>query len=157
MVDDLEHHLVVGIPFERAPAGQALVQNDAEGPQIGPVIDVLRAGDPFLYSPETSASLALLYDRPLNETYGLRSSLNGRWQSDSSAGNPDDPFYDIDSYGTLNGSIGLYTLNDTWEFSLWGQNLTDEYYITQVTTNANVVLRYAGKPRTYGASLSYRF
>ncbi|MFN3609502.1 MAG: TonB-dependent receptor [Hyphomonas sp.] len=116
-----------------------------------------RAGDPFLYSPETSATLAVLYDRPVNETLGVRSSLSGRWQSDSTAGNPDDPFYDIDSYGTLNGSIGLYTLNDTWEFSLWGQNLTDEYYISQVTTNANVVLRYAGKPRTYGASLSYRF
>ncbi|PKP83259.1 MAG: TonB-dependent receptor [Alphaproteobacteria bacterium HGW-Alphaproteobacteria-18] len=116
-----------------------------------------RAGDPFLYSPETSATLALLYDRPVTETLGLRGSISGRWQSDSTAGDPDDPLYDIDSYGTLNGSIGLYTLNDTWEFSLWGQNLTDEYYVQQVTSNANVVLRFAGKPRTYGASLSYRF
>ena len=116
-----------------------------------------RAGDPFLYSPETSLSLALLYDRPVTEQYGLRGSLSGRWQSDSTAGDPDDPLYDIDSYGVLNGSIGLYTLNDTWEFSVWGQNLTDEYYTQQVTTNANVVVRYGNKPRTYGASLTYRF
>jgi len=101
--------------------------------------------------------MALLYDRPVTDQYGVRSSLSGRWQSDSTAGDPNDPLYDIDSYGTLNGSIGLYTLNDTWEFSLWGQNLTDEYYTQQVTTNANVVVRYGSKPRTYGASLSYRF
>lgn len=116
-----------------------------------------RAGDPFLYSPETSLSMALLYDRPVTELYGVRGSLSGRWQSDSTAGDPNDPLYDIDSYGVLNGSIGLYTLNDTWEFSLWGQNLTDEYYTQQVTTNANVVVRYGSKPRTYGAALTYRF
>tara|TARA_R110000787_G_scaffold24931_1_gene70138 strand:+ start:4091 stop:6664 length:2574 start_codon:yes stop_codon:yes gene_type:complete len=115
------------------------------------------AGDPFLYSPETSASLALLYDRPMTTELGLRASLSGRWQSDSTAGNPDDPLYDIDSYGILNGSIGLYSLNNNWEFSVWGQNLTDEYYWQQITSNANVVLRFAGMPRTYGASLTYRF
>lgn len=116
-----------------------------------------RAGDPFLYSPETSASLALLYDRPVNDTLGFRSSLSGRWQSDSTAGDPDDPLYDIDSYGTLNGSIGVYSLNNKWDLSLWGQNLTDEYYTQQVTSNANVVLRFAGRPRTYGMTLSYRY
>lgn len=116
-----------------------------------------RAGDPFLYSPETSASLALLYDRPWTDGLGWRASLSGRWQSDSTAGDPDDPFYDIDSYGILNGSIGLYSLDNKWEFSLWGQNLTDEYYTQQVTSNANVILRFAGKPRTYGASLTYRY
>lgn len=120
-------------------------------------LPVSRAGDPLLYSPETSASLALLYDRPLNETLGLRGSLSGRWQSDSTAGDPNDPLYDIDSYGILNGSIGVYSLNDKWDISVWGQNLTDEYYWQQITSNANVVLRFAGKPRTYGLTLSYRY
>jgi len=88
---------------------------------------------------------------------GLRASLSGRWQSASTAGNPDDPLYDIDSYGVLNGSVGLYSINNNWELSVWGQNLTDEYYWQQITSNANVVLRFAGMPRTYGASLTYRF
>ncbi|MFN7179466.1 TonB-dependent receptor [Hyphomonas sp.] len=120
-------------------------------------LPVSRAGDPLLYSPETSASLALLYDRPLNETLGLRGSLSGRWQSKSTAGDPNDPLYDIDSYGILNGSLGVYSLNDKWDISVWGQNLTDEYYWQQITSNANVVLRFAGKPRTYGVTLSYRY
>lgn len=120
-------------------------------------LPVSRAGDPLLYSPETSASLALLYDRPLNATLGMRGSLSGRWQSDSTAGDPNDPLYDIDAYGILNGTIGVYSLNDKWDLSIWGQNLTDEYYWQQITSNANVVVRFAGKPRTYGATLSYRF
>lgn len=115
------------------------------------------AGDPLLYSPETSASLALLYDRPVSDNLGVRGSLSGRWQSDSTAGDPNDPLYAIDAYGVLNGSIGIYSLNDKWDLSLWGQNLTDEYYWQQITSNANVVLRFAGKPRTYGLSLSYRY
>ena len=114
-------------------------------------------GDPFLYSPETAASLTFLYDRPLNESLGFSAALNGRWQSDSTAGDPDNPLYDIDSYGLLNGSVALYSLNSGWEVSLWGKNLTDEYYWQQITSNANVIMRFAGKPRTYGASLSYRF
>ncbi len=116
-----------------------------------------RQGDPFMYSPETTASLTLMYDRPVSDTLGFRSALSGRWQSESTAGDPDDPQYDIDSYGVLNGSVGIYSLDDNWEVSVWGKNLTDEYYWQQIASNANVVLRFAGRPRTYGASLSYRF
>ena len=114
-------------------------------------------GDPFLYSPETTASLSLIYDKPITTELGLRGALSGRWQSDSTAGDPANPLYDIDSYGVLNGTIGIYSLNDSWEFSIWGQKLTDEYYWQQITSNANVILRFAGRPRTYGATLSYKF
>ena len=114
-------------------------------------------GDPFLYSPETSLSLSLIYDKPVTADLGFRGALSGRWQSDSTAGSPDDPLYDIDSYGTLNGSVAIYDIDGKWELSLWGQNLTDEYYWHQVASNANVVLRFAGKPRTFGLSLGYKF
>ncbi|MEE2879402.1 MAG: TonB-dependent receptor, partial [Pseudomonadota bacterium] len=110
-------------------------------------------GDPFLYSPEKTFSLSLLYDDPISDTIGLRGALNARWQSESTAGNPDDPFYNIDSYGVVNGSLSLYSLDSGWEFGIWGKNLFDEYYWQQITSNANVVLRFAGQPRTYGASL----
>ncbi|MFC6197025.1 TonB-dependent receptor [Ponticaulis profundi] len=116
-----------------------------------------REGDPFLYSPEETLSLSLIYDREVSPNWGLEASLSGRWQSDSTASSPDDELYDIDAYGTLNGSIGLYTLDDKWKVSLWGKNLTDEYYWQQVISNANTVIRFAGKPRTFGLSLSYTY
>ncbi|MAF58698.1 TonB-dependent receptor [Ponticaulis sp.] len=115
------------------------------------------SGDSFMYSPETSLSLTLVYDRPITDELGLSASLSGRWQSDSTAGDPDNPLYDIDSYGLLNGSIGVYSMENGWELSLWGKNLTDEYYWHQVSSNANVIMRFAGQPRTFGASFSYDF
>ena len=115
------------------------------------------SGDEFLYSPDTSASLTLIYDNDITPDLGMNAALSARWQSDSTAGDPNNPLYDIDSYALLNGSVGLYSLENGWEFSIWGKNLTDEYYWQQITSNANVILRFAGKPRTFGASLSYRF
>ncbi|MEQ8558164.1 MAG: TonB-dependent receptor [Henriciella sp.] len=114
-------------------------------------------GDPFLYSPERTMSLSLLYDDTLTDTLGLRGALSARWQSDSTAGDPDNPLYDIPSYGVVNGSIGVYGIDQNWEVSIWGKNLLDEYYWQQITSNANVILRFAGRPRTFGASLTYRF
>jgi iron complex outermembrane recepter protein len=57
----------------------------------------------------------------------------------------------------LNASVGIHTLDGKWGLSVWGNNLTDEYYWLSVTQNANTVIRFPGKTRTYGASLTYRF
>ena len=114
-------------------------------------------GNPFLYSPEQAYSLSIIYDNELTETIGVRGAISGRWQSESTAGDPENSLYDIPSYGLLNGSLSLYGLENGWEIGVWGKNLTDEYYWQQITSNANVILRFAGRPRTFGASLSYRF
>ena len=57
----------------------------------------------------------------------------------------------------LNASLGVHALDDRWELSLWGRNLTDEYYWSAVSSNANVVVRFPGQTRTYGASLTFKF
>jgi iron complex outermembrane recepter protein len=51
----------------------------------------------------------------------------------------------------------VHTLDGRWDLNFWGNNLTDEYYWLSVTQNANTVIRFPGKTRTYGASLTYRF
>ena len=55
------------------------------------------------------------------------------------------------------GTLGVHTLDGQWDFSLWGNNLTDEYYWLSVTQNANTIIRFPGKSATWGASLTYRF
>ena len=66
----------------------------------------------------------------------------------------------IEGYGLLNARVAL-TLNDpNIELALWGRNLTDEEYGTNVFESWNAlgfVLQNQGNPRTYGASLTYRF
>jgi len=114
-------------------------------------------GRPFLYSPKFQGGLTALFDHDLANGLKLQAALNGRWQGKSSADLEGNPLFVIDSYGLLNGSIGLSSPDSGWELSLWGRNLTDEYYWTAVSSNANTVVRFSGRTRTWGAALSWRF
>lgn len=114
-------------------------------------------GNAFPYSPTWQTSSTIVFDRPISSALGIQAALNGRWQSESAADLGDSPTFAIDSYGLLNGSVGIHDLDGGWELSLWGRNLTDTYYWTAVASNANVVVRFPGQARTYGASLTFNF
>jgi outer membrane receptor protein involved in Fe transport len=114
-------------------------------------------GKPFLYSPKFQGGLTMLYSRDLTGSLGFQAAVTGRYQSKSHADLEGDPRFEIKDYGLLNASLGVHALDDRWELSVWGRNLTDEYYWTAVSSNANVVVRFPGQPRTYGASLSVKF
>lgn len=112
---------------------------------------------PFPYAAEWQLSGTIVYDRPLTANLGLQAALNGRWQSDTAADLGDQQSFQIDSYGLVNASIGVHTLDDRWSLQLWGRNITDTYYWTSVASNANVVVRFPGQAPTYGASLTFNF
>ncbi|WP_430420353.1 TonB-dependent receptor [Phenylobacterium sp.] len=114
-------------------------------------------GKPFLYSPKRSGALTLLYGRELTEDLGLQAALNARWQDDSHADLEGDPKFTIKDYGLVNASLGVHSLDDKWRAQLWVRNLTNTYYWTAVSSNANVVVRFPGQPRTFGASLTFAF
>ncbi len=59
----------------------------------------------------------------------------------------------------LDATIG-YRMANGIEFSIWGRNLTDSKHNTAIfpaTAQAGSYLAYPSEPRTYGASLRYRF
>lgn len=114
-------------------------------------------GAKFLYSPEESGSATLFYDRPVADNLGFSATLNGHYQSASNGDLVGSDAAKIDSYSVLNASVGVHTLDGQWDLSVWGNNLTDEYYWLAVTQNANTIIRFPGKSRTYGVSLTYRF
>ncbi|GBF58550.1 pesticin receptor [Candidatus Phycosocius bacilliformis] len=58
---------------------------------------------------------------------------------------------------TLNAGV-LYTMNNGWELTLWGRNLTDDRYLTTIfagVAQAGTVSGYPSQPRTYGVSAKY--
>ncbi|WP_305885142.1 TonB-dependent receptor [Phenylobacterium sp. LH3H17] len=114
-------------------------------------------GAPFLYSPKFQGSLTLIYKRDLTAGLGLQAAINGRYQSKSRSDLEGNPLFAVPDYGTLNASIGLHRLDDRWEVSLWGRNLTDEYYWSAVSSNANVVVRFPGATRTFGAAFTLKY
>jgi outer membrane receptor protein involved in Fe transport len=114
-------------------------------------------GAEFLNSPKFQGGLTALYSHDLGNGLGIQAALNGRYQSRSHGDLEGNPLFVIPSYGLLNASVGIHSLNDRWELSLWGRNLADKYYWTAVSSNANVVVRFPGQPRTYGATLSVKY
>ena len=114
-------------------------------------------GAPFLYSPKFQGSLTLLYKHDLNDKLGLQGAVNGRYQSESHSDLEGNPLFDVPKYGLLNASLGLHSRDDRWEASIWGRNLTDEYYWSAVSSNANVVVRFPGQTRTFGASFTVKY
>lgn len=121
----------------------------------GATIDASRSS--FAYSPKFSGSVTLLVERPISDDLLFVGDATLRHQSTSNAGAEEDPLYRIPAYSVLNGSIGLRTADNKWRLSVWARNLTDEYYWTQINSNSNVVYRYAGQPRTVGATLAFSY
>ncbi len=62
-------------------------------------------------------------------------------------------------YWLLGGRLGLRSPEGGWELALWGQNLTDKRYDKGhvFATVSAAVVAYAGKPRTWGVTLTHRF
>jgi outer membrane receptor protein involved in Fe transport len=114
-------------------------------------------GAQFPYSPDWQGAMTLLFDRPINDRFGIQAVVNGRLQTDSHADLGDDPLFKIKPYGLLNSSIGIHTLDHKYELSIWGRNLTNTYYWSSVASNANTVVRFPGQPLTFGATLSARY
>ncbi len=114
-------------------------------------------GYTFPLSPEFSAAATIMWDSPVSETLGFRAILNGRYQSESKNSLEGDEWLNIKGYGLLNGSLAIYNLEDRFEFSAWGQNLTNQYYWVSAATNANTGVRMPGPSRTYGVTARFRF
>ncbi|SCW34034.1 Outer membrane receptor proteins, mostly Fe transport [Sphingobium faniae] len=63
----------------------------------------------------------------------------------------------ISSFTTVDLRAGIKAIDDRWTFSIWGRNVFNEYYWTNQFVTQDVVVRYAAKPATYGATLKFAF
>nr|WP_084673712.1 TonB-dependent receptor [Sphingomonas sp. MM-1] len=63
----------------------------------------------------------------------------------------------IKAFTTLDLRAGVKSADDRWTFSVWGRNVTNSYYWSNQFVTQDVVVRYAAKPVTYGATLKFNF
>lgn len=63
----------------------------------------------------------------------------------------------IKAYALLDLSAGIEAADGSWQASIFGRNVTGEYYWQTATRRADTVVRYAGQPATYGVTLAYRW
>lgn len=61
------------------------------------------------------------------------------------------------AYGLLDGRISLSPPDKPWSVSVWGRNLTDEEYRTNIIDILGDAVSSFGAPRTFGVELSTKF
>ncbi len=59
-------------------------------------------------------------------------------------------------YATVDARLGYEGLDGAWRIMIWGKNVFDKYYWTNVIASADSVARFAGRPATYGITVGFK-
>jgi len=135
-------------------------------------VQVDRSGEPITQAPEWTANISATQtlelgngDLKLHADYAYISS---RYFDFFTTGDPAaaaavaiaNEASRIKGYGLLNGLVS-YTFNEpNIEIALWGKNLTNQPFFTNVFnsyTGLGATVQFQGAPRTYGASVTFHF
>jgi outer membrane receptor protein involved in Fe transport len=121
-------------------------------------------GQPFPNTPRWAGGLDAQYRWDINPRYSAYVGADARYQSRSQgafgtqsgidAGYPS--FY-INSYAILDLRAGVESANGQWRLEVYGNNVTNTYYWTQVARPAEAVVRMAGLPDIFGVRLRYSY
>lgn len=129
-------------------------------PGTGAVGDPVRtqqidaSGNALLRTPKWTGSISGMYDQPIGAN-SLRFSANYYITSAFNF----DPVgqFRQDGYGLLSGRVQFQTPNERLSVALFGNNLTDEVYLTQVLPFSGAILQSYGSPRTYGIEVGFKY
>ena len=136
--------------------------------QVGQEIDF--DGSEFPFSSNWQSSFNAQYEWDLSNnlvgTVAMGVSYTGDadsdYKSDDATTTDGEPYsydkrFDIDSYTLVDARVGVAAADGKWRTFAWGRNLTDEYYYNNVQQSTDMLVRYAGMPRTYGLTLEYNW
>jgi iron complex outermembrane receptor protein len=131
----------------------------------------LQPGIPFAYAPELSYSLGARYRLPLSTggevlfvgNYGWMDEYQRTAESQFQTKNPDGSSDPEPGYGVLNARIVYQAATGRWQLSLFGTNLTNEWYVNggmegqTLPAHAGYELATIGRPREVGLGIRFVF
>lgn len=129
-------------------------------PGIGTAADPVRvaqadaSGRPLVRTPKWTGSLSATYDQPIGDNT-LRFA-GSYYRTTKFAFDPVSQFVQ-DGYGLLSGRIAFMPAGERFTVAVFGNNLTDETYLTQVLPFSGAILQTYGTPRTYGVEVGFKF
>ncbi|MDB5575534.1 MAG: hypothetical protein JWR80_710 [Bradyrhizobium sp.] len=126
------------------------------------------AGSPFPYTPKYQVVLDGQYDWDVSGKFGafIGSSLTYQSKTIGALGPQYDyPYPELNSlggltikdYALLGLRAGVESENKKYRLAFFVNNLTNTYYFTNATRITDTTVRFAGMPRTYGATLSVKY
>ena len=118
-------------------------------------VDRELAGYSLPFSPKWSAVVRADYTHPLTNDYSAYYGALWHYQAASNSSLGGVQFADLPSYGTVDLQAGIEKGN--LRVGLWGRNVLNKYYWTNVYLLLDAIDRFAGIPATYGVSVSYKY
>lgn len=115
------------------------------------------AGEPMPFAPKWQFAGAADYNFPLVE--GLNAFVGGNLTYNSSTYSivGRDPSAVISDFTLIDLRAGLETADKKYRLSIWGKNITNQYYWTNAAAVNDAKVRFAGRPATYGVTVGARF
>ena len=126
------------------------------GYDLSPTIVDL-SGSRFPYTPKLTAVADAEYRFDVGNRVDAFIGASARHSGLSYAAFTPDDRYRIRSYTVLDLRAGIQGEGGDWRLSVWGRNVTNEYYWNSVFRSTDEVFRQAARPVTYGISFSARF
>lgn len=114
-------------------------------------------GDAFPYTPKWQLVFDGDYRFPLPSGIDGMIGGNASWRSRTTSGFGDSPVLGIGAYWLVDARAGVEFADGRYRLTVWGRNLTDQYYWTNVNRQVDNARRYVGMPRTYGVELAAKF
>lgn len=117
-------------------------------------------GQPLSGVPRWNATFDAAYTRVLPNGMRIRAGLAAEFRGERRLGTSDITAVAVDGYEVLNTQVAILPASERWELNFWGNNLTDELYVTQrggTSEFYTAEMVAFGVPRTYGANLTVHF
>jgi outer membrane receptor protein involved in Fe transport len=119
---------------------------------------VLMSGEAFPLTPKWQLSGDAQYDFAATDRVNIFFGGNVTYQSKTNSALGAEALFDVKGYTMADLRFGFHDHDDQWRVTGFVKNLTNVYYWSNVAYNGtDPAIRYAGRPRTYGVTLSYRY
>jgi iron complex outermembrane receptor protein len=121
------------------------------------VVDGVATGSELPNAPEITFSSMIGYEWPITGALTANVAFTADYQSSVNYDiirNP--PQAKEGSYWLYDARVGIGSADDKWDIALWGKNLADEQYRTQVIFSSVGYGETWSMPRTYGVTFTYR-
>ena len=117
------------------------------------------SGQKLPNAPSVSANVSGDWDVWSTSDVALRLHVDSSYAAKQYLALPQEDAISQNAYTLVNARIALRSPDDKWNVGIWGNNLTDKFYLTNAVDvqGFGFDYRHRGVPRTFGVDATYRF
>ncbi len=114
-------------------------------------------GESFPYTPKFQGLVDADYGFPISARLDGTVGGNYSYRTKTKGGFGQEDVLNIDAYGLLDLRAGVRAHDGSWSAQVFGRNVTNQYYWTNVAKYVDTVRRLSGMPAAYGIQFSHSF